>query len=120
MNETLIAILVPLVTMASVFGIVYVVVTSKHKQNMAMIERGINPNENDHKKENKVRDGLFFLMVPIGLIIGYFFQIEFKMKGPFPYLIFGFLFMGLSRVIAYYIEKKKEENNTDNNLPANL
>lgn len=120
MNETLIAITVPLISLSAIFGIIYIIVSAKHKQNMAMIERGINPNENDHKKGNTLKDGLFFFLVPVGLLIGFFFQQQFKMEGPFPYLIFGFLFMGLSRVIAYLIEKKKEEKKTSNKLPVEL
>ncbi len=111
----MIEILIPLGSFAMIFGIVYIVVTAKHRQNIAMIERGINPNTHSKDKKHKnLKDGLFWFLVPIGILVAYFFQIEYKMEGPFPYIIFGFLFMGLSLIISYMIERKSKEetNNT--------
>ena len=116
--DSTIAITIPVAAMAMVFGIVYIAVTASHRQKMAMIERGINPNI---EKKNSLKDALMFLFVPIGLLIGYFFQLNFDMKSPFPYLIFGFLFAGIGQLVGMYIQSKKKNNNDSNSsLPIEL
>lgn len=110
MNATLIAITIPLVSMAFIFGIIYVAVSASHRQNMAMIERGMNPKTKD-KKVN-LGGALGNVFFPLGFFIGFFIDKSYHLitdeKYVFlSYLIVGVFFYGLGQLIGYYIQQKK-------------
>ena len=68
-----VAIIVPIAFFATVFGIVYVLRSARHREKMAMIENGIdesmleNPNRNKHKS---LKYGIIGVSIGLGLIIG--------------------------------------------------
>ncbi len=109
-------IIVPLGAFAMVFGIVYIVITATHREKMAMIEAGMNPKESNSKNHSKIRNGLLFIMVPLGVIIGNLLSTKVDMLGNGEMgLIFAFLFGGIGLTAAYFLEKKLE-NNSDKDL----
>lgn len=66
-------IIVPLGFFAAVFGIVYIAVTARHRQRMAMIEKGLDPG-NLSKRETPFADlrrGLLFIGAGLGLFLGW-------------------------------------------------
>ena len=89
-----------------IFGIVYIAIVSSHRQNMAMIEAGLNPKE-EEEKHNKLRNGLLILFVPIGILLGNMGHGLFGMAAETAAVVFAFLFGGLAMVLAYFIEDKK-------------
>lgn len=105
-------IIVPLASFALAFGIVYVAVTAKHREKMAMIEAGMNPNEKKETKHSRIRNGLLFFMVPLGIFVGYLISEKYPvMRNQSLGLIFAFIFGGLALVISYFIERNIENNN---------
>lgn len=114
----MVEIIVPLGAFALAFGIVYIVITSIHRQKMEMIARGMDPSKRK-REDTPLEKGFILMFGCIGLIIGFFFKKEFGMNGPFPYLIFGLLFLGIAYLfIAYFNNKNKKDK--DNNLPIEL
>ena len=108
-------ILVPLGAFAMVFGIVYVGVTANHRERMAMIEAGMNPDDSKHKKHSKMRAGLLLLLVPMGILIGNLLSNSIEvLKNDELGLIFAFLFGGLALVLSYFLEKKFNNESEDN------
>lgn len=97
-------ILIPLGGIAMIFGIVYVVVTANHRENMAMIEMGINPKEKNTKKHNNLRNSLLLLLVPIGILVGNYVHGFFGMDPSPAAVLFAFLFGGIALVATYFIE----------------
>ena len=90
-----------------IFGIVYLGVTSQHRKEMAMIEAGMNPNKKKGWSHSKIRTGLLFLLVPLGIFIGNLLSNQMDiMRSQTMGLIFGFLFGGIALVTAYFIERK--------------
>ncbi len=67
-------ILVPIAIFAAIFGIVYVVVTSRNRERMAMIEKGVDPKDflTKPKTNNNgiIKWALLLVGVGIGLFLG--------------------------------------------------
>ncbi len=109
-------IIVPLAAFAMVFGIVYVGVTSSNRKELAMIEAGMNPNEAKNSGHSKIRTGLLFLLVPLGIFIGNVIANFFPVIGADSLgLIFAFIFGGMALTASYFIEKIFEKKNNDLN-----
>jgi NADH:ubiquinone oxidoreductase subunit 3 (subunit A) len=108
-------ILVPLGAFAMIFGIVYLGVTSKHREKMAMIEAGMNPEDSKNNKQSKIRAGLLLLFVPLGILTGNLLSSQIEMlKNDELGLIFAFLFGGIALIVSYFLEKRFN-NETDDN-----
>ena len=107
-------ILIPLGFFAMAFGIVYVAVSAHHKSKMAMIEAGMNPNEEDRKKErdpmNSLKNAILFIMVPIGILIGRVAGPTFNLEPVHGAIVFAFLFGGIGYGIFYLIQQRREGN----------
>ena len=66
-------ILVPLSVFLTIFGIVYVIFTTRHRERMAMIERGTDPSlftQAISNKGNAIKAGMFIVGAGLGIIIG--------------------------------------------------
>ncbi len=114
--EIMVAILVPLTVCGLIFGIVYM----RNKENMALIERGINPRISDPRPRHFVnlKWGLLMVGAGLGLLIAYFVDMNFpqwvtteigtKYKSDNPAIFFSLIGMGggLGLVLSYFLEKK--------------
>jgi hypothetical protein len=106
-------ILVPLAFFALVFGSLYVYITTRNKERLALIEKGADP------KLFKTRDagsafralkiGLFFIGIAIGIIGGYFLT-QGGMEEEPAYFSMIFLFGGIALATSYFLQKKNPEN----------
>lgn len=66
-------IIIPIAAFAMVFGIVYIIIISKHREKMNLIEKGIDPSifkNQDETSKNPVKSGLILLAVGLGLMVG--------------------------------------------------
>ena len=104
--EMLIPILVPLGAFAMIFGIFYL----RTRENMAMIEKGMNPKQyaNRPAPYRSLKNGLLFLGAGIGLFIAY--MMDHKMGGDNNEAIYFALIAiggGLGLIASYAIEKKE-------------
>lgn len=106
-GEVLIPILVPLSLFAMVFGLVYV----KSRENMAMIEKGMNPKEfaNRPAPYRNLKNGLLLLGAGIGLALAYFLTQYVLHDEDNPALWFALIGIGggLGLIASYRIEKKE-------------
>ncbi len=107
--ELLIPILVPLGMFAMIFGIFYL----KTRENMAMIEKGMNPKQfaNRPAPYRNLKNGLLIFGAGVGLLIAYF--IAKNMPGDDEAAIYFSLLAiggGLGLIASYAIEKKEVLN----------
>ena len=114
--EVIIATLVPLAFFAMVFGIVYI----RNRENMALIERGINPRITDTRPRPFVnlKWGLLSVGCGLGLLIAYLIDVNISHKAltpggqqyynDNPAIYFALIAIGggLGLVMSYVIEKK--------------
>lgn len=105
--EILIPILVPLSFFAMVFGLVYI----KSRENMSMIEKGMNPKEfaNRPAPYRNLKNGLLLFGAGVGLALAYFITQYVLHDEENPALWFALIGIGggLGLIASYRIEKKE-------------
>ena len=105
--EVLIPILVPLSLFAMVFGLVYI----KSRENMSMIEKGLNPKEfaNRPAPYRNLKNGLLLLGAGIGLALAYIITQYVLHDEENPALWFALIGIGggLGLITSYRIEKRE-------------
>ncbi len=103
----LVPILVPLSLFAMVFGLVYL----KSRENLSMIEKGMNPKEfaNRPAPYRNLKNGLLLLGAGIGLALAYFITQYVLHDEENPALWFALIGIGggLGLISSYRIEKKE-------------
>ena len=105
--EVLIPILVPLSFFAMVFGLYYI----RSRENMSMIEKGMNPKEfaNRPAPYRNLKNGLLLLGAGTGLALAYFLTQYVLHDEDNPALWFALIGIGggLGLIASYRIEKKE-------------
>jgi hypothetical protein len=106
--EVLIPILVPLAGCALIFGIVYL----KSRENMAMIEKGMNPKQyaNRPAPYRNLKNGLLFIGAGVGLFLAYMLDMYvMRDLGDNPAIYFSLIAIGggLGLISSYRVEKKE-------------
>jgi hypothetical protein len=111
--EELTHILIPIAGCAMIFGIVYVAVTANNRENMAMIEAGMNPKAHKATRHSRLRIALLAFMVPIGILTGNLTHGIFSMDPEPAAVVFSFLFGGLALTATYFIEDARQRNSSE-------
>lgn len=107
------AIVIVMVGCAMIFGIVYITITANNRENMAMIEAGMNPDDSKTKRHSKLRTALLLFLVPIGILIGNSTHRFFGMHAEPAAIVFAFLFGGIALTATYFIEWALKDENLD-------
>jgi hypothetical protein len=122
-GELLIPILVPLGFFALIFGIVYM----NKKENLAMIDKGMNPKLGSTKGPEPYKNlkwGLLLVGAGVGLFLAYLFDEYFSRHGDNEALYFSLIAIGggLGLIISYKMEMKelKERNANLTHVPSEL
>ena len=102
-------ILIPIAMFAMIFGIVYVSITSRNRERMAMIEKGIDPAifKSQNPEHRSLRIGMLLVGVSVGLVIGYMLNTYAGVKEELAYFSMAFLFGGLSLILYYFFTRKE-------------
>lgn len=105
--------LIPLVVFSSISFIFFIIVITRHKEKMAMIEKGFDPKtfETAPKTNYILRTGLLFAGVGLGIMLGGLIETLTDIEGPTAYFSMILLFSGLSQVIAFVVDKKQTAKN---------
>jgi hypothetical protein len=112
--------LVPLVMFPTLFAMIFGIVYLRSRENMAMIEKGLNPKEfaNRPAPYKNLKWGLLLIGSGIGLTIAYFITQYLLHDNENPALWFAFIGIGggLGLFGSYKIEKKEllDKNNGSN------
>ncbi|RLD73868.1 MAG: hypothetical protein DRJ07_20260 [Bacteroidetes bacterium] len=106
------AILIPLIVFSSIFGIIYVWISTRNKERMAMIEKGADASLFATKKKNftniTLKIGMLAVGIGTGILIGSLLSkyTALDEEVAFPSMIF--LFGGLFLVGNAFLEKKNK------------
>ncbi|MEI8279997.1 MAG: DUF6249 domain-containing protein [Bacteroidota bacterium] len=120
--------LIPIITSVAMFAMIFGIVYLRNKENMSLIERGINPRQNHGgpRPYLYLKYGLLMCGAGIGLLIAMFVDINMPIRAvtqggqayvkdnPAIYFAMISIFGGLGLVISYYIEKKELQKRKDN------
>lgn len=109
-------ILVPITLFAGGFAMIFGIVYLRTRENMAMIEKGMNPKQwaNRPAPFKSLKLGLLFLGAGLGLFLAY--MIDHNMSGDDHEAIYFSLIAiggGLGLIGSYAVEKKEWLNNKD-------
>ena len=131
-GETLVAVLaiicaIGLPVVMTIF-ICYWVLTGKHKERMAMIERGIVPEEALRTKANPnryiaLRNGMLMASLAIGALIGILIESCFTFTNEWHWLLVPMitvLFGGIGFVGYFFLSHHLEQKEAKENLPQAL
>ncbi len=102
-----------LVIFAAVFGIVFVIVTSRNRERMLMIEKGVNPKDlMVDKKPNSygiLKWALLLVGLGLGLFVGSLLEAYTAIDEEPAYFASALFFGGLGLFLSFMIAKKAEE-----------
>jgi len=111
------AVLVPLTVFASIFGMVYVWLTTRNKERLAMIEKGADASlftvKKSHRNNYTLKFGMLAVGIGIGILIGSLLETYTTLDEgvAFPSMIF--LFGGGFLIANAMIEKKHDEGDNE-------
>jgi hypothetical protein len=113
MGPFLTGILVPLGLFAMIFGIVYMGVTSRNRERMALIERGADPLLFETKKKASsggiMKLGMFLVGIGLGIVVAYALTSGGGMDEDSAYPAMIFLFGGLALITSYLWQRKQDK-----------
>ena len=107
MAPYLVPIFICLGAFAMIFGIVYL----RTRENLAMLEKGFNPKENNNRPApyRSLKTGLLFLGAGLGLLIAYIIDLNINRRHDSEPIYFALIAIGggLGLISSYAIEKKE-------------
>ena len=96
-----------------IVSLAYIILTTRHKERMAMLEKGFDPNEqNEPSFPNSLKIGMFLMGVGLGFLVAFSLD-EFIItnnENPAIYPGMVLVFGGLSQVLFYKLTRKKKES----------
>jgi predicted MFS family arabinose efflux permease len=99
--------LVSLAAFATLFGIIYLIVVTRYRERMSMLERGIDPSLFASKgNKNSLKFGMLSVGIALGILIGNLLNKNDILDRAPAYFAMIFLFGGLSLVLNYIIDRK--------------
>lgn len=105
-------VLVVLGIVAGVFGVVYVLAMTRHRERIAMIERGVDASIFSRKTNDAystLKFGMLFMGVGAGILLGNVIVKQYDMSEGVGYWSMIFLLGGLSLILNFFIEQKLEK-----------
>jgi hypothetical protein len=104
--ESLVQLFGILVPFATAFGIVYIIFSTRHRERMNMIDKGMDPQLVKPTPDplRSMRNGLVLLGIGLGLVAGWLFHqhaMDPSMDTPLPYLAGPAIFAGIALIIFY-------------------
>jgi Na+/melibiose symporter-like transporter len=106
---------VPIVLFSAIAAVFFVWVTSRHRERMSMIEKGLSSDEikamysRDVKRDplNSLKWGLLFLLTGVAVMTGNFLHNQYGMEEGPAMISTICLFVGIGLVLFYSIASKK-------------
>lgn len=105
-------ILIVLIIFAALFGIIFVIVSARNRERMAMIEKGTDPKDflNTGKPNiyGILKWALLLVGLGLGLFIGNLFETYTELSEEASYFASALFFGGLGLVFAFLIQRSAE------------
>ncbi len=107
-------VLVPFIVFATIFGIVYVFLTTRNKERMALIEKGadaslFNTNRKYNWKNFVLSSGMLLVGISLGIMVGSMLTKSMQLEKGVAYPMSIFFFAGLSLIIYFFVARKLDK-----------
>lgn len=105
-------VLIPLIVFSATFGMYYLWITARHRERMAMIEKGLAAADlaSEEKPWRTLRHGMVTMAIGLGLLLGYIFQAHAMTNAgdnPLPYFVMVPICVGLALVAHHFIVRRQ-------------
>lgn len=109
-QETMVSIIIPLSFFATVFGIIYIILSARNRERMAMIEKGADPKIFSTKKMpgSVMRIALLLLGIGLGFVVGELLHKFAHLEEGLIHISSALLFGGIGLGIYYFLFYKKD------------
>lgn len=100
-------ILVPFIVFMTIFGVLYVFMTTRNKERLAMIEKGADPSLFAQRKTRAgIKLGMLAIGVALGILVGQMIAHFSIMDAKPATMSMIFLFAGVGLVLEHFLSKK--------------
>jgi len=113
MDEILRDLLVALAAIGAIFTILYVLLMTRYKERMSLMEKGLSPKEfsnTNAAQSATLRFGLLLVGTATGIMLGNFVAKHFDVPSEGAFIAMMFLFGGIGLIISYLIEKRNNKS----------
>ncbi len=110
MNEISRDMIVGVAAIAAIFTLIYVLLMTRYKERMALMEKGLSPKDFNNRNaalSATLRFGLLMIGIAIGIMLGNFVSRYFDVPHNAAFIAMMFLFGGIGLLTSYFIEKTK-------------
>ena len=101
--------LVSLAAFATIFGVIYILVLTRYRERMSMLEKGVDPStfaSKDRFASNTLKFGMLSVGLAFGILMGnMLYKNEVIDRVP-AYFSMTFLFGGLSLILNFIVDRK--------------
>lgn len=112
-------IVIPIVVFATLFGILYIFFTTRHKERLALIEKGADASLFNTGKKGRghtwhtLKFGMFMVGIALGILLGNILRVTTQLDEEVAYFSMIFLCGGTSLIMFHMYERKmnREEGN---------
>ncbi len=104
-------VIVVLTIFASIVLILYMYFTTRNKERMALIEKGLDASlfKSGRKSFSVLKWGMFLVGIGIGILVGNILSVSTNLEDPVPYFSMILLFGGGSLIAYHLIERKRDK-----------
>lgn len=113
MDEILRDCLVSIAAIGAIFIILYVLLMTRFKERMSLMEKGLSPKEFSNKsavQSATLRFGLLLIGTSIGIMFGNFVATHFDVPREGAFIAMMFLFGGIGLIMSYLIENRNNKS----------
>ncbi|MCB0397098.1 MAG: hypothetical protein KDD36_10610 [Flavobacteriales bacterium] len=107
----MVEIIIPLASFAMAFGMVYMIITSRTRERMAMIEKGVDLKSFESKSRGygAIKFGMLAIGVALGLLIANIVAEVTRLDDDVLYFAFALLFGGAGLIGGHFMARKLRE-----------